>query len=56
MILTFHGSQQARGRDYVISIVYNPEKIRKYQIIGKSCHGEIRSIILVFPFDLQSLL
>ena len=47
MILTFHVPPLARGLgDYIISIVYSPEKI------WRSRHGEIRPIIRVFPSDL----
>ena len=31
--------QYQMNRDYVISIVYSPEKYKKYQKIGKSWHG-----------------
>ena len=37
------------ARQKGLSIVYSPEKFQK---LGKSCHGEIRPIIRVFPFDL----
>ena len=33
------------------AIEYNEEYSRKYHKIGKSYHGEIRSIIRFLPFD-----
>ena len=44
MILTFRMSPKLEGIDYVISIVYSPEKFKKLKI-GMSWHGGRKPII-----------
>ena len=60
MIFTFDVSPLANGhdrgqvatvRDYVISIEYSSELLRKFSKKGKSWYSEIRPIVRAFLFD-----